>query len=185
MVPVIYIGVGSNLSSERHGSSMAICQAAVDCLSAYGQVVSCSPWYESAPVPVSDQPWFVNGVVCYQTALEPLDLLERLHAVEARFGRMRHQRNEARILDLDLLAYDDWVVPSVCKQVRQDDKKKADTRLNGLAIPHPRMHQRAFVLLPLRDIAPDWTHPVTGQSIGHLIESLPDGQDIRPIVSVD
>ncbi len=179
--PVIYIGIGSNLSSEHHGSSMAICRMAVDHLSAYGQVVLCSPWYESAPVPICDQPWFVNGVVGYQTTLEPAALLDRLHEVEARFGRVRHQRNEARVLDLDLLAYGDRVIPSIHMQAGHEDEKQID----DLAIPHPRMHQRAFVLLPLRDVAPDWVHPATGQSISDLIESLPDGQDIRPMVSVD
>ncbi len=148
----------------------------------------CSPWYESAPVPVSDQPWFVNGVVCYQTALEPTALLDQLHRLEESFGRIRSQRNEARILDLDLLAYGDLVLSCLQEQAGDDMAGKADMEdldMEGLMVPHPRMHQRAFVLLPLRDIAPDWVHPAMGQSIKDLIELLPSIQDIRPIASPD
>lgn len=123
-----------------------------------------SRWFRTAPVPVSDQPWFVNGVIGVSTGLEPSDLLSLLHAVEADFGRTRMVRNEARILDLDLIAYDDLVTDGATPP----------------ALPHPRMHERAFVLLPLSDIAPDWRHPVTGTALPDLIAALPAEQRAEP-----
>lgn len=117
-----------------------------------------SPWYRSAPVPASDQPWYVNGVVRVETDLDAPALLAVLHRVEAAFGRVRRQVNEARGLDLDLLAYHD------------------DVRDEAPVLPHPRLHQRAFVLLPLRDLAPGWRHPVTGMNVASLVADLPPGQ---------
>jgi len=113
---------------------------------------------------VSDQPWFVNGVVAVETFLPPAELLALLHDVEAEFGRTRNIRNEARILDLDLLAYDDCVM----------------NEPDGPILPHPRLHERAFVLLPLADVDPDWRHPVTGAAIADLIAALPADQQAEP-----
>jgi 2-amino-4-hydroxy-6-hydroxymethyldihydropteridine diphosphokinase len=114
---------------------------------------------------VSDQPWFVNGVIAVETFLPPADLLGLLHDVEAEFGRTRTVRNEARVLDLDLLAYDDEVSSEASVPV----------------LPHPRLHERAFVLLPMADIAPDWRHPVTGAGIADLISALPADQRAEPV----
>src|SRR6202000_2807351 len=100
-------------------------------------------FHESEPVPRSDQPWFVNAVVRVETALMPDDLLSRLHAIEHGFGRVRRERNEARTLDLGLLDYDAFI--------REDD---------DMLLPLPRLHERAFFLKPLLDLAPDWHHPI-------------------------
>src|SRR5262249_22394948 len=123
-----------------------------------------SRWFESAPVPPSDQPWFVNGAAVVDTSLSPVDLLALLHATEQRFGRERRQVNEARILDLDLIAYGDLV--------RTDAPP---------ILPHPRLQERAFVLLPLADLVPDWRHPVDGRSLSEMIRGLPVGQSIQPL----
>jgi len=107
----------------------------------------------------------VNGVASVATALEPVALLALLHGVEAEFGRVRGARNEARLLDLDLLAY-------------------GDRRREGPEpplLPHPRLADRAFVLLPLAEVAPDWRHPVSRDSVRQLIARLPAGQKIRRI----
>lgn len=161
---MIFIGVGANLPSS-HGSPRETCEQAIEAMAAAGvRIVARSRWYETAPVPVSDQPWFVNGVVAVETSAKPAELLQILHDIEARFGRVRRERNEARVLDLDLLAYDDRVDPGPTP-----------------ILPHPRMHERAFALLPLADLAPGWRHPVSGERIDALIARLDPGQQTRPL----
>jgi 2-amino-4-hydroxy-6-hydroxymethyldihydropteridine diphosphokinase len=163
---MIFIGIGANLPSS-HGDPRATCERAVEALAAAGlKIVARSRWYESAPVPMSDQPWYVNGVVAVETAAKPSELLALLHKVEAAFGRQRRKRNEARVLDLDLLAYHDEVSP------RGDD---------ALVLPHPRLQERAFVLLPLAELAPDWRYPASGEPIAALIAKLDPGQQTRAL----
>lgn len=161
---MILIGIGSNLSGGRFASPQDVCNSALEELERQGCTIRRrSRWYESAPVPASDQPWFVNGVVEITTTLTPAELLARLHAIEQAFGRIRRERNEARVLDLDLLAYDDIV---------------SDT---PPVLPHPRLHERSFVLLPLAEIAPHWRHPVTGRTVSELVAALPRDQIARPL----
>lgn len=162
---MILIAIGANLGNEDYPTPLRACRAAVRELSLLPEtrVLACSRWFESAPVPLSDQPWYVNGAVRLETALPSPALLQALHGIEARFGRVRQQRNEARILDLDIIDYDG--------QVRAADP----------ILPHPRAAERAFVLRPLLDIAPGWRHPVTGEDIGALLRALPPGQSIRPL----
>lgn len=166
--PPILIGIGANLSSERYGAPLDACAAALAALGATAgvRVVAASRWFESAPVPVSDQPWFVNGVAQVETELSPLALLDTLHAIEAQFGRVRTVPNAPRVLDLDLLAYGDSVV---------------DDGPAGAQIPHPRLENRAFVLLPLGDVAPAWVHPCTGQGLAEMVAKLPADQVCRPL----
>lgn len=158
---MILIGVGANLPSAA-GSPRQTCEAALLHLGRLGVVIAArSPWYETAPVPVSDQPWFVNAVARVETRLSPAGLLAALHLTEAAFGRLRTVTNAARTLDLDLLAYRDEV------------------RTGGAPLlPHPRLHERAFVLFPLRDLAPAWRHPILGETAENLAARLPD-QGIR------
>ena len=137
--------------------------AAVAQLPAIGvAIVARSPWYLSEPVPASDQPWFINGVVEIATELPPPELLARLLALEAQFGRERGARDAARTLDLDLLDY---------------DGRECSTP--DLVLPHPRLHERRFVLAPLCDIVPDWRHPRFGLTAAELLAGLPPGQPIR------
>jgi 2-amino-4-hydroxy-6-hydroxymethyldihydropteridine diphosphokinase len=124
--------------------------------------VKLSHWYRTAPVPVSGQPWYFNAVAEVATGLGPDALLATLHSIEDRFGRVRSVRNAPRFIDLDLLDY-----RSLYKSLN----------IIGLSIvPHVRLQERAFVLLPLRDVAPGWRHPVTGIPIEALIAALPPGQ---------
>ena len=163
----IFIGIGANLPHPHYGPPADTCRAAVLALERTGGIAvrKVSPWYESAPHPPdADQPWYVNGVVMAAGDLAPANLLDALHAVEADFGRERSVRNAARVLDLDLIDYRGLV---------------ADGAAGGPVLPHPRMTERAFVLLPLRDLAPDWRHPVTGETVDSLIDALPPGQEIR------
>jgi len=163
---VILIGLGANLASPEFGAPPKSLEAALELIAERGvRIVARSRWYRSAPVPPSDQPWFVNGVVAVETALGPGALLEVLHAIETRFGRVRRERNAARVLDLDLLAYDDRV------------SAEGETPI----LPHPRLQERAFVLRPLGEIAPGWRHPRLGRSVAALISDLPRGATAEPI----
>ncbi|MFM2129509.1 MAG: hypothetical protein RL477_1055 [Pseudomonadota bacterium] len=163
---MILIGLGGNLDSPRFGPPRRTLAAALERLAAGGiRVLRRSRFYTSAPVPVSDQPWYVNAVAEIETGLDPVGLLAALLAVEKEFGRRRGAVNAARVLDLDLLAYGDAVTP-------------ADAHP---ALPHPRLAERAFVLLPLAELAPGWRHPGDGREISALINGLPRGQTAAPL----
>ncbi len=167
---MIYVGLGANLPSPNYGTPEATLAAALERFAAAGvSVVARSPWYRSAPLPRSGQPWFVNGVAAVETALAPEPLLRALHGIEAAFGRVRRERWGPRVIDLDLIAFHDKVLAAP----------------GGPEIPHPRMHERAFVLLPLADLAPDWRHPVLGRDVGDLIAGLDKTQEIERLETPD
>jgi 2-amino-4-hydroxy-6-hydroxymethyldihydropteridine diphosphokinase len=161
----VFIGLGGNLPSETLGPPPAVMAAALRALPAAGIIVRRrSRWYRSAPVPASDQPPYINGVLEVETRMDAAALLEALQGVEADFGRVRGAPNEARVLDLDLLAFGRSVV-----------------RKPGLTVPHPRMHLRAFVLKPLAELAPEWRHPRLGLTTAQLLAALPPGQWAEPL----
>ncbi len=161
----IYIGLGANLPHPTYGPPVETLMAALAELTVRGiEVCRLSPWYRSAPVPVSDQPWYVNAVAEIATDLPADRLLAVLHEVEDAFGRVRGVPNAARRIDLDLLDY--------CGEI-------ASGGLGRAILPHPRMASRAFVLRPLADLAPDWRHPVTATPIGALVAALPTDQIIE------
>jgi 2-amino-4-hydroxy-6-hydroxymethyldihydropteridine diphosphokinase len=130
------------------------------------EVRQLSPWYRSAPVPASEQPWFDNAVAEVATDLPADRLLALLHEVEEIFGRARSTPNAARLIDLDLLDFRGEIAP--------EGPGKA-------TLPHPRLAARAFVLRPLADLAPDWRHPVSGISIGELSRALPADQFVEKL----
>jgi 2-amino-4-hydroxy-6-hydroxymethyldihydropteridine diphosphokinase len=166
---MILLGIGSNLAAPDHRLPLETALAAVGVLPALGiDVTICSPWYESEPVPPSDQPWFVNAVAVVATSLPPEALLDRLLRLEQRFGRRRGRINATRMLDLDLLDYDGMLIDTAT-----------------LALPHPRLHLRRFVLAPLCDIAPGWRHPRLGPTAAELLAGLPAGQPVRRIAHPD
>jgi 2-amino-4-hydroxy-6-hydroxymethyldihydropteridine diphosphokinase len=160
---MILVGIGSNLAASRYESPLQTAAAALDEMPKTGvEIVRRSQWYLSEPVPVSDQPWFVNAVIAVETELGPESLLDRLLALETRFGRVRGQPNAARTLDLDLLDYHG----RLCATSR-------------LVLPHPRLQERRFVLAPLCEIAPQWRHPRLDNTAEELLARLPAGQPIR------
>lgn len=134
------------------------------------EIPAISPLYESEPVPPSDQPWFVNGVFQAETDMDPLDFLDLLLAIEKAFGRERGERNAPRVLDLDIIDWDGLVRPG-----------ETWPEGGGLILPHPRMHDRAFVLEPLKDIASDWRHPVLKKTAGELLSGLESTAVTRPL----
>ncbi len=164
---MILVALGANLPSPRFGGPRDTLEAALEALAERGiRVVRRSRWYRSHPVPASDQPDYVNGVVAVETELEPSALLAELHRIEAAFGRVRREPNAARLLDLDLLAYHGRV---------------SDGSDGGPVLPHPRMRARAFVLKPLAEVAPAWRHPATGEPLGELLAALPEESPAEPL----
>jgi len=164
---MILVALGANLPSREFGPPLASLEAALRLLEEEGvRIARRSQWYRSAPVPPSDQPWYVNGVAEVEARLSPEALLATLHRIEARFGRVRQRRNEARVLDLDLLAYGDRV------SAEGDPPPE---------LPHPRLHERAFVLLPMAEIAPDWHHPRSGLTVAEMVRKLPAGMGVELI----
>jgi 2-amino-4-hydroxy-6-hydroxymethyldihydropteridine diphosphokinase len=155
---MILIAFGANQPSALGPLLVTIEAAMASLAQEAGRIMARSRFYRSAPVPVSAQPWYVNAVVSIETRLQPEALLALLHDIETQLGRVRRARNEARAIDLDLLDYNGLI------------------RDHPPILPHPRMHERAFVLLPLAEIAPGWKHPVLGLSAGQLIARLPPGQ---------
>jgi 2-amino-4-hydroxy-6-hydroxymethyldihydropteridine diphosphokinase len=159
---VILVGIGGNLASAEFGAPRETLSAALIALEAEGiQVTARSAWYRTEPVPRSDQPWFVNAVVSLRTQLEASELHAMLQMLETRFGRIRGEPNAARTLDLDLLDYRGRVSETA-----------------SLVLPHPRLHQRAFVLVPLAEIAPYWHHPILGLTAEQLLAELAEKQPI-------
>ena len=148
----VYIGIGSNLGERKANIERAISMLADSGI----HIIARSSLHETAPWGVTDQPMFINAALKAETALSPFDLLTALKSIERRMGRLFEQeRWGPRIIDLDILLYDDDVV---------------DTR--ELKIPHPHMHERAFVLAPLKEIAPDAMHPTLCKSVSELLKRL-------------
>ncbi len=163
MRPLTLIGIGGNLDSARWGAPRETLSAALAALAPEGVTITArSSWYRSAPVPRSDQPWFVNAVVAVEPGLDAVDLLTLLQAIETRFGRVRSRRDAARVVDLDLL-----------------DHQGLQVETEALILPHPRLHRRRFVLEPLAEIAPGWRHPVLGMTAQQLLARLPDEQPVE------
>jgi 2-amino-4-hydroxy-6-hydroxymethyldihydropteridine diphosphokinase len=160
MTEIAYIGAGSNL-----GDRAAHIEAAVARIDGHPgcRVRGVSPIYETEPLGEDAGGWFLNAAFSVETELSPRELLELLQEVEKAAGRERRRKWASRTLDLDILFFGDRII-------EEED----------LLIPHPQIHLRRFVLLPLKEIAPDFIHPVLGRSVSLLYESLEDGLKARP-----
>ena len=159
----VFVSVGSNL-----GDKLDNCLKGIAALTESGKsaLLGTSRFFRTSPVDYTDQDWFVNVAVKILTTLDPLVLLDELVAIQQRMGRKADTiRFGPRVLDLDILLYDDRVI-----------------RTPRLEIPHPRMHKRAFVLQPMCDINPAIIHPVLGETVADLLGRLDDDdQRIIPL----
>jgi 2-amino-4-hydroxy-6-hydroxymethyldihydropteridine diphosphokinase len=169
------------------GPPAATLRAAFDALSAPGvEVVAASRLYATPCMPAGAGPDYVNAVAQLSTTLGPEALMAWLHGIEQRFDRQRTGRWAARSLDLDLLDHGGRVLPDLDGWRAWADlppERQREVAPQGLVLPHPRMAERAFVLVPLAEIAPDWRHPVTGQTAAAMRDALPaaDLAAIRPL----
>lgn len=157
MSNIAYLSLGSNL-----GDRAATLRAAVAQLEVAGRVVAVSALYETQPVEVQDQPWFLNCVAAIETGKSPRELLQLALGIEAAMGRIRMRDKGARKIDIDLVLLGDSVVDE-----------------QGLKIPHPSMHLRRFVLEPLVEIAPEARHPGLGKTARELLAALGEAQTVR------
>ncbi|MHA3915719.1 2-amino-4-hydroxy-6-hydroxymethyldihydropteridine diphosphokinase [Halovulum sp. GXIMD14793] len=170
------VALGANLSSSL-GSPLNTVNHAVARLPRPGtSLVAVSPWYRSAAWPPGSGPDFVNGAAALKTNLSPADLLAHLKQLEVEAGREAGVRWGPRVLDLDLLAMEDHILPDIethdTWRDLAEDRQHRDTPTD-LILPHPRLQDRAFVLIPLCDITPDWRHPCLGRTVREMRDALP------------
>jgi 2-amino-4-hydroxy-6-hydroxymethyldihydropteridine diphosphokinase len=156
-LPLIYLALGTNL-----GDRFANLQAAIAALPPAVRVLAQSPVYETPPWGLTDQPAFLNMVIQGETALTPLELLKYLKHLETSLGRLPAIRWGPRRIDLDILYYDELILNT-----------------QELVIPHPGLHERAFVLIPLADLAPGLVHPLLGKTVSQLLAEV-DGTGVKP-----
>jgi 2-amino-4-hydroxy-6-hydroxymethyldihydropteridine diphosphokinase len=161
-MPIIYLALGSNL-----GDRFANLQAAIAALPPALLLLARSPVYETPPWGLTDQPAFLNMVLKGQTLLAPADLLDHLKHLETSLGRLPTLRWGPRRIDIDILFYDHLILATP-----------------ALTIPHPHLHERAFVLVPLADLEPDLVHPVLGVPINQLCSAV-DAIGVKPYEQID
>jgi 2-amino-4-hydroxy-6-hydroxymethyldihydropteridine diphosphokinase len=160
-----YIGIGSNLGDPIRNCNLAIRAMAAD---RRNRIIQISPFYRTEPVGKKDQHWFVNAVAALETCHAPRELLNFIQTIEREMGRERKEKWGPRTIDLDLLFYDDEVVQA-----------------EDLVVPHPRLHERRFVLAPLKDIAPNLRHPLLNKMISELLADLPEEEKVIPLCEAD
>ena len=160
----IIIGIGGNIKSNDGSHPVHVAMNAINYLQNYSiQVTGQSSWYESQPIPKSDQPNFFNCIVIANTLLNELDVLETLHKIEHKLGRRRKITNEPRVIDLDLIDYSNKILKN-----------------NQIIIPHPRAHKRRFVMEPLAELDPNWVHPTLKRDVRTILKKL-NNQNIKII----
>ena len=152
----VYLGLGSNMGNRQANLTMAL-----DFLSQILKIEKVSSVYDTEPVGNVNQPRFLNLVCQAYTSITPKALLTLANGIEKKMGRVRGQANAPRPIDIDILFYGDQVI---------------DTP--ELVIPHPRLHERAFVLVPMAEIAPDLVHPVSGKTIRKLLQAVTEVQGV-------
>jgi 2-amino-4-hydroxy-6-hydroxymethyldihydropteridine diphosphokinase len=161
MHKMVYLSLGSNLGDRAENLNGTLRR-----LESLGHVAAISSFYETEPVVVTAQPWFLNCAVKLDTEKMPQQLLHSILDLERGMGRKRKKLKGPRTIDIDILLFGSAIVETA-----------------GLTVPHPALHERRFVLEPLAEIAPDVRHPVFKRTISELRDALPSGQAVRKIMS--
>ena len=183
---IALIATGGNQAEGKLGLRSSL-EKALDRLRVLsnGRIIAQSRWYGTPAWPKGSGPDFLNGALALEFTGTPLELIAHMHAVEAEFGRRREIRWGPRTCDLDLIGIDDLVLPNLeafRAEMERPDAEAQASAPDELLLPHPRMHKRGFVLVPLCDVAPDWRHPVLGRTVRELCDDLPEEEtaQVRP-----
>ena len=185
--PSVLIALGANLSTTEGGPPAETIKRAMAALEDAYFAVESSKLYQTPCFPAGAGPDYVNAAMLLKSNANPAQILAKLHEVEALFGRERRQRWGMRTLDLDLIAVGDRILPDEATHARWRNMP-ADLQVSAtpdrLILPHPRLQDRAFVLVPMADVAQDWVHPLLGLSIRQMYEALP-ADEIEAVVPLD
>jgi len=179
------IALGANLPSV-HGPPLTTLRRAVEAIESVVKVIGVSGYYRTPSFPAGSGPDYVNAALTFKSTQSPWKILEHLHRIEAEIGRVRGQRWGARVVDLDLLFLGDAILPDA--EIHQiwrslSPQARIEAVPEHLILPHPRLQDRGFVLVPLADVAPDWIHPILDSSVREMRDALTveDLADVRPI----
>lgn len=178
-MPKIVVALGCNQSSDADPLQLTLGKAIISLRQRGAVIRKESRFYQTPCFPKGAGPDYVNAAILIESAWSPQETLEHLHAVENEFGRKRVQRWGQRTLDLDLISVDDLVAPNMQTYELWRDLSPNLQKMRApddLILPHPRVQDRAFVLVPMYDIVPDWLHPVSGLSITQLLDALSDAE---------
>lgn len=161
MHKIVYLSLGSNLGDRALNLHQAL-----DQLGELGKVAAVSSFYDTEPVELTSQPWFLNCVAKLDTEKMPRQLMAAILGIEQKMGRQRKQQKGPRTIDIDILLFGSSIID-----------------IPSITVPHPKMHQRRFVLEPLAEIAPEVRHPVFKRTIREMRDALPAGQSVKRVAS--
>lgn len=180
------IALGSNMVSPKGGPRETLESALIELNGPAVEVIAASRLFKTPCFPAGAGPDFVNAAAAIRTTLPPVALLDYLHAAESRFDRERLERWGQRTLDIDLIAYGNQIAPdpdTLRHWIELPPERQKHEAPDRLILPHPRLQDRAFVLIPLAEIAPDWRHPLLGKTVQEMADVLsgPDKKAVRPL----